>query len=85
MRIVIVLLILAAVGGSILYWLVGEYPGFILVSVGSTAIQFTLWTGVLAIIALWLLLRVLVSLVRTLVMPGMHLTRNWKAKKTTEK
>lgn len=81
MRIVIVLLILAAVGGSILYWLVGEYPGFILVSVGSTAIQFTLWTGVLAIIALWLLLRVLVSLVRTLVMPGMHLTRNWKAKK----
>ncbi len=81
MRIAIVLLMLAAVGGSVLYWLVGEYPGFILVSVGSTAIQFTLWTGVLAVIALWLLLRVLISLVRSLVMPGMHLKKNWKAKK----
>ena len=81
MRIAIVLLILAAFGGSFLYWLVGEYPGFVLVSVGSKAIQFTLWTGVLVVLALWLLLRVLISLVRALVMPGMHLTKNWKAKK----
>ena len=81
MRIAIVLLILAAFGGSFVYWMVGQYPGFVLVSVGSKAIQFTLWTGVLAVLALWLLLRVLISLVRTLVMPGMHLTRNWKAKK----
>jgi len=79
-RIVIVLLILAAVGGSFFYWLVGEYPGFILVSVGSMVVQFTLWTGVLVIIALWLLLRVLMSLIRSLVMPGMHLTKNWKVK-----
>lgn len=81
MRIAIVLLILAAFGGSFLYWLVGEYPGFVLVSVGSKAIQFTLWTGVLAVLALWLLLRVLISVVRALVMPSMHLTKNWKAKK----
>jgi len=80
-RIAIVLLILAAFGGSFLYWLVGEYPGFVLVSVGSKAIQFTLWTGVLAVLALWLLLRVLISVVRALVMPSMHLTKNWKAKK----
>ena len=81
MRIAIVLLILAAFGGSFVYWMVGQYPGFVLVSVGSKAIQFTLWTGVLAVLALWVLFRVLVSLVRALVMPGMHLTRNWKAKK----
>ncbi len=81
MRIAIVLLILAALGGSLVYWLVGQYPGFVLVSVGSTAVQFTLWTGVVAILALWLVFRVLVSLVRALVMPGMHLTRNWKVKK----
>jgi len=76
-----VLLILAAFGGSLVYWLVGQYPGFVLVSVGSTAVQFTLWTGVIAVLALWVLLRVLISLVRALVMPGMHLSRNWKAKK----
>lgn len=81
MRIAIVLLILAAFGGSFVYWLVGQYPGFVLVSVGSKAIQFTLWTGVVALLALWVILRVLISLVRALVMPGMHLTRNWKAKK----
>lgn len=81
MRIAIVLLILVAFGGSFVYWLVGQYPGFVLVSVGSKAIQFTLWTGVVAVLALWLLLRMLISLVRALVMPGMHLTRNWKAKK----
>jgi len=80
-RIAIVLLILAAFGGSFVYWLVGQYPGFVLVSVGSTAVQFTLWTGVVAVLALWVLFRILVSLVRALVMPGMHLTRNWKAKK----
>lgn len=81
MRIALVLLILAAFGGSFVYWLVGQYPGFILVSVGSKAIQFTLWTGVVAVLALWGLLRVLISLLRALVMPGMHLTRNWKVKK----
>ena len=81
MRIAIVLLILAAFVGSSVYWLVGQYPGFVLVSVGSTAVQFTLWTGVVVVLALWVLLRVLVSLVRALVMPGLHLTRNWKAKK----
>ena len=81
MRIAIVLLILAAFGGSFVYWMVGQYPGFVLVSVGSKAIQFTLWTGVVAVLALWVIFRVLISLVRALVMPGMHLTRNWKAKK----
>jgi len=80
-RIAIVLLILAAFGGSFVYWLVGQYPGFVLVSVGSTAVQFTLWTGVVAVLALWVLFRVLISLVRALVMPGMHLSRNWKVKK----
>lgn len=81
MRIAIVLLILAAFGGSLVYWLVGQYPGFVLVSVGSTAVQFTLWTGVVAVLALWVLFRVLVSIGRALVMPGMHLSRNWKVKK----
>jgi HemY protein len=63
------------------YWLIGQYPGFVLVSMGSTAVQFTLWTGVLAVIALWLLLRMLMSLLRALLIPGLRLTRNRKVKK----
>ncbi len=81
MRIAIVLLILAAIGGSILYWLIGQYPGFVLISVGSTAIQFTLWTGVVAVLVLWVLFRMLMGLMRALVMPGLHLSSNWKVKK----
>ena len=81
MRIAIVVLILAAFGGSLVYWLIGQYPGFVLVSMGSTAVQFTLWTGVLAVIALWLLLRMLMSLLRALLIPGLRLTRNRKVKK----
>ncbi|MBQ0721568.1 MAG: hypothetical protein KBT88_01475 [Gammaproteobacteria bacterium] len=81
MRIAIVFLILAAFTGSFLYWLIGQYPGFVLLSVGATAVQFTLWTGVVAALALWLVLRLLFSLLRALVMPGLHLTSNWQAKK----
>ena len=81
MRIAIVLLTLAAFGGSLLFWIVEQYPGFVLVSVGTTAIQFTLWTAVLAVLALWILWRLLFSLLRALVMPGLHLTSNWQEKK----
>jgi len=80
-RIAIVVLILAAFGGSFLYWLVGQYPGFVLISVGATAIQFTLWTGVVAVLVLWILVRLLFSLLRALVLPGLHFSSNWKAKK----
>ena len=81
MRVLLVFLLLAAFGGSFVYWLVGQYPGFILISFGTTAVQFTLWTGVVAVLALWLVFRVVFSLVRALVLPGLHLSRNWQAKK----
>jgi len=80
-RISIVVLLLGTLFGSSLYWLIGQYPGFVLISVGATAVQFTLWTGVLAVLALWLLFRVLLSVIRALVLPGLHLSRNWQAKK----
>ncbi|MBL4782455.1 MAG: hypothetical protein JKX92_09455 [Porticoccaceae bacterium] len=81
MRISIVLLLLATLFGSSLYWLIGQFPGFVVISLGTTALQFTLWTGVLAVLALWLLFRILLSLIRALVLPGLHLSRNWQAKK----
>lgn len=81
MRLAIVLLILAAFVASVLYWLVEQYPGFVLVSVGSTAIQFTLWTGVVVLLLLWLSVRLLMRLLGALILPGIRLSTRRQAKK----
>ena len=81
MRTGILLLAFSTLITSCLYWLINMYPGFILISVGDLIIQFTLWTAALSIVVIWLLLRGLTSLIRTVFLSSLLFSTNRDAKR----
>lgn len=70
MRRGVIIFALLLLGGALLAWLMQQEQGYLLLAVGDTTIEMNLWAAVLVLIAIWLVIRLLVKLVRSLRVVG---------------
>lgn len=73
MRAILILVAAAAAVVALLYWFADQYPGLVIITAGDTAVQFTLWTGVIALLLLVLGLYALFAGLRLLLASGLTL------------